>query len=108
MERRMPDPHQIYGLTAAVLFAISAYGLFLCRHFVKKIIAAKILGAAVFLLLVSLAKRDAEAFADPVPHAMVITGIVVAVSMGAFALALARRIHRLSGRCSFAREEDEA
>jgi len=37
---------------------------------------------------------------DPVPHALVLTGIVVAVSISAFALALARQIHAESGRTS--------
>ena len=34
---------------------------------------------------------------DPVPHAMVLTGIVVAVSATAFALVLARRIYSVTG-----------
>ena len=100
----MIESYQIYSLTAGLLFSLALGGVFLCRHFFKKIIAAKILGASVFLLLVSVAKRDAEAFADPVPHAMVITGIVVAVSAAAFALALARRIQRETGRSSFDHE----
>lgn len=91
----------IYSMVAAVLFALGMAGVFLCRHFFKKIIAAKIVGAAVFLLLVSIASRDAELFADPVPHAMVITGIVVALSTSAFALALARRIRRETGKSGF-------
>ena len=103
----MPEVYQIYLLTAAVLFAIAVFGLFVCRHFVKKIIAAQILGSSVFLSLISLAERDADAFPDPVPHAMVITGIVVSVSMGALALALDRRIHRDSGQCSFTPEKED-
>ena len=97
----MIESSQIYLFTAGLLFSMALGGVFLCRHFFKKIIATKILGASVFLLLVSIAKRDAEAFADPVPHAMVITGIVVAVSAAAFALALARRIHRETGKSTF-------
>ncbi len=100
----MIESYQIYTVTAGLLFSLALGGVFLCRHFFKKIIAAKILGASVFLLLVSVAKRDADAFADPVPHAMVITGIVVAVSAAAFALALARRIHRETGLSSFDHE----
>lgn len=98
------ESHQIYALLAGPLFAMGLVGVFLCRHFLKKIIAAKILGGAVFLLLVALASRDAGEFADPVPHAMVITGIVVAVSAAAFALALARRIWRETGKSTFEEE----
>ncbi len=95
------ETHQIYAVTAGLLFCMSLGGLFLCGHFFKKIIATKILGTAVFLLFISLGKRNAMEFADPVPQAMVITGIVVAVSAGAFALALARRIWRETGQSTF-------
>ncbi len=95
------ESHQIYAGTAGILFCLGLAGLFMCGHFLKKIIATKILGTSVFLLLVSLANRNQMEFADPVPHAMVITGIVVAVSASAFALALARRIWKETGRSTF-------
>jgi len=95
------ETYQIYAVTAGLLFCMGLAGLFLCGHFFKKIIAVKILGSATFLLLISLAKRNFIEFADPVPHAMVITGIVVSVSAGAFALGLARRIWRETGQSAF-------
>ncbi len=95
------ETYQIYSLTSAVLFVIGIGGVFMARHFIKKIIATIIMGGGVFLSLVSFAARDALAFADPVPHALVITGIVVAVASAAFALALARRIYQLTGEESF-------
>ncbi|MCH8475763.1 MAG: NADH-quinone oxidoreductase subunit K [Opitutales bacterium] len=94
----------LYLWLAGALFVMALGGVFLCRHFLKKIIAVNILGASVFLLLVSVARRDAGEFADPVPHAMVITGLVVAVSASAFALALARRIWTKAGRVNFEEE----
>ena len=63
------------------------------------------MGGGVFLCFVSFAERDALAFADPIPHALVITGIVVAVSSAAFALALSRRIHQLTGEESFTSDQ---
>ncbi len=95
------ESHLIYSFLAMVVFSIALGGAFICRHFFKKIIAVNILGASVFLLLVSVAQRDAEVYADPVPHAMVITGIVVAVSASALALAIARKVRVLTGRNSF-------
>jgi multicomponent Na+:H+ antiporter subunit C len=50
----------------------------------------------VFLLLVALAGRGGEQ-PDPVPHAMVITGIVVAVSATALALVLMLRVTAETG-----------
>jgi len=95
------ETYQIYSLTSAVLFVIGMGGVFVSRHFIKKIISTIIMGGGVFLVFVSFAQRDAITFADPVPHALVITGIVVAVASAAFALALARRIYQLTGEESF-------
>lgn len=99
------ETYQIYSLTSAVLFVIGIGGVFISRHFIKKIIATMIMGGGVFLSFVSFAQRDALNFADPVPHALVITGIVVAVASAAFALALARRIYQLNGEESFTNEK---
>jgi len=99
------ETYQIYSLTSAVLFVIGMGGVFMARHFIKKIIATIIMGGGVFLCFVSFAERDAITFADPVPHALVITGIVVAVASAAFALALARRIYQLTGEESFTNDK---
>ena len=42
-------------------------------------------------ILVATAYRGPEVAADPIPHALVLTGIVVAVSATALGLALERR-----------------
>ena len=44
---------------------------------------------------------------DPVPQAMVLTGIVVAVAATALALALVRKLHALSGRLELPDDVDE-
>jgi len=51
------------------------------------------MGAGVFMLLIAVAYRGPGLPPDPVPHALVLTGIVVAVSATALALALVRRLH---------------
>lgn len=99
------EPYQLYASTAGLVFCMALTGVFLCRSFFQKIIAINMLGASIFLLLVSIGARDQDGTPDPVPHAMVITGLVVAVSASAFALALARRIHRITGRTSFSDTE---
>lgn len=99
------DSYQIYSITSIILFSIGLGGLFLARHFLKKIIATIIMGGGVFLSLISFAKRDSHNFSDPIPHALVITGIVVAVAGASFALSLARRIYKLTGRDGFQEEK---
>jgi multicomponent Na+:H+ antiporter subunit C len=87
--------HLVFGLAGAALFAIGLYGLVLRRHLLRKIVALNVASNGVFLVLVALAHRTAVP--DPVPHAMVLTGIVVAVSATAFGLALAVRIRESTG-----------
>lgn len=80
----------IYGLAGVLLVCLGLYGLLAARHVLRRILALNVLGLGVFMLLVSLAARAWPV--DPVPHAMVLTGIVVAVSATALALALLRRM----------------
>lgn len=94
----------LFGLTAAGLFGIGLYGLLARRHLLRKVLALNLMSSAVFLLLIALARRDPAGF-DPVPHALVLTGIVIAVSATAFALSLARRLHREDKRGGSDREE---
>jgi multicomponent Na+:H+ antiporter subunit C len=69
-------------------------GLVSGRHPVRKILALNVMGTGIFLFLVAGAARKGLEAPDPVPHAMVLTGIVVAVSATALGLALAGRIHQ--------------
>jgi multicomponent Na+:H+ antiporter subunit C len=45
-------------------------------------------------VLVAVAYRGLEKAPDPIPHALVLTGIVVAVSATALALTLGQRLER--------------
>jgi multicomponent Na+:H+ antiporter subunit C len=81
----------IYALAGVLLFVMGAAGVVLLDHPLRKILAFNLLGSGAFLVLVGLAQRAGGI--DPVPHAMVLTGIVVSVAATALALALARRLH---------------
>ena len=89
--------YDIYALGAIALFAIGLHGIIVCRHLVRKVIALNFAGSGVFMLLVAFARRVPDGL-DPVPQAMVLTGIVVAFAATAFALALVLRVYRESGR----------
>lgn len=99
-------PAVIFSLTAVALFGIGLYGFFAYRHVLRKILALNVMGNAVFLLLITLAARD-PARIDPIPHALVLTGIVIAISATAFALALARRCQRETEIAGLKRQEPE-
>jgi multicomponent Na+:H+ antiporter subunit C len=91
------SPFLLYALVSVALFAIGLYGFLFQPHLLRKVIAFNIMGGAVFLLLIAVAYRNAAPAPDPVPHAMVLTGIVVAVSATALAVALVRRIYMETG-----------
>lgn len=88
----------IYALTGTALFVSGIAGVILQDHLLRKILAFNIMGSGAFLALVGLGQRDGVA--DPVPQAMVLTGIVVSIAATALALALAlaRRLLHLTGR----------
>lgn len=88
----------VYALAAVGLVAIAIWGFIVRADLLRRIIALNVLGAGVFLVFVAIARRAPGEPPDPVPHAMVLTGIVVAVSASAFALVLVRRIYDATGR----------
>ena len=82
----------LYGLTGVALFAFGLRMVFVPMALLRRVLAINIAGAGLFLLLIAVAYRGFEAAPDPVPHALVLTGIVVAFSATALALALGRRL----------------
>lgn len=88
----------LYALVGIGLFCLGFHALIVHDHLLRKILAINVMGSGVFLVLVALARRGGEAPPDPVPHAMVITGIVVAVSATALALGLMLKMKAVTGR----------
>jgi multicomponent Na+:H+ antiporter subunit C len=88
----------LYAVSGCVWFAIGMWGLFAQRHLVRKILAANVAGSGLFLVFIAMARRAPAEAADPVPHALVLTGIVVSVSATALALAIARRLAEVGDR----------
>jgi len=96
----------IYGAAGVALFFLGTYALFAYAHLLRKILAANIMGSGVFMVFIAMAGRTPGA-PDPVPHAMVLTGIVVTVAFTSVALALAVRIARASGRAHLPEREED-
>jgi len=84
----------IYGLTGILLFSFALRVALSRVTFLRRVLAINVAGAGLFLVFIAAAYRGAEQPADPVPHALVLTGIVVAFSATALAIALAKRLHR--------------
>lgn len=87
----------LYTLLGALLVAMALVSVFTARHLIRRLLALNILSSAVFLLLVVTARTSSGI--DPVPHALVLTGIVVSVSTTAVVLALYLRRYRRNPPC---------
>lgn len=87
-------PSVLAGLTGAALVGLGLYGLILHPHPLRKLLAFNLIGSGVFLVFGIVARRGASAGFrfDPIPQAMVITGIVVAFAASAIAVALILRL----------------
>jgi multicomponent Na+:H+ antiporter subunit C len=94
----------LFGLCAAALIGIGLYGLIVNPHPLRKILAFNVVGSGVFMLFGAIARRGAAAGmgGDPVPQALLITGIVVAFSATALAVALLLRLFDATGSVTLA------
>ena len=83
-----------YGLCSAVLVGLGLFGLITHPQPLRKILAFNLIGSGVFLLFGVIARRGAAVGfgGDPVPQALVITGLVVAFAGTALAVALLLRL----------------
>ena len=94
-------------LAAMVLFGIGFTTLLLHKNMIKKIIGFSIMDNAIFLFLaakgyvegrtapiVENGVQSMEAYINPIPAGLVLTGIVVSVSVTAVMLSLTVRLYR--------------
>jgi multicomponent Na+:H+ antiporter subunit C len=89
----------LFGLCAAALVGVGLYGLIVNPQPLRKILGFNVIGSGVFLLFGTIARRGASVGmgGDPVPQALLITGIVVAFSATALAVALLLRLFDAGG-----------
>ena len=94
-------------MVAMILFGIGFTTLLLDKNMIKKIIGFSIMDCAIFLFLaakgyiegrrapiVENGVQAMEAYINPIPAGLVLTGIVVSVSVTAVMLALTVRLYR--------------
>ncbi len=94
-------------IAAVILFGVGFTTLLLHKNMIKKIIGLNIMDTAVYLFLAAMGYvdgrdapivtngvLDAEAYINPIPSGLVLTGIVVSVSVTALMLSLTIRLYR--------------
>ena len=92
---------------AMILFGIGFANLLLQKNLIKKIIGLNIMDTAVYLFLaekgyisgrvapiVGNGVQEVEAYINPIPSGLVLTGIVVSVSVTALMLSLTVRLYK--------------
>jgi len=84
------------------MVGLGLFGLITKPQVLRKILAFNVLGTGVFLLFGVIARRGAAAglHSDPVPQALVITGIVVAFSATTMAVVLLLRLYAETGEAT--------
>ena len=100
---------QLQYVLASVLLLLGVYGVLVKTNLVRKLMAMNVMQVGVIVFFVSLAVRAGGtppieiehpsagieiAYANPLPHALMLTAIVVSVSTTGVALAMLIRIHR--------------
>lgn len=101
------NPEVLYVMAGAAIFFVGLTGTLARSHLFWKVLGVNFMGSGVFLLLLAGAPRLAGHGADPVPQAMVLTGIVVAAAATALALGMALRVAVRSGRPWLTEDETE-
>ena len=99
--------HNYEEMAAMILFGIGFTTLLLHKNMIKKIIGFSMMDSAIYLFLAAkgyIESRTApivvdgvqamEAYINPIPAGLVLTGIVVSVSVTALMLALTVRLYR--------------
>ncbi|WP_424811896.1 NADH-quinone oxidoreductase subunit K [Roseococcus sp. YIM B11640] len=91
---------QIFSLVAAALIGIGLYGVFVQAEPFRRILAFNLLGGGVFLTFGVIARRGEGAGfpGDPVPQALVITGLVVALAATTLAVSILVRLAAARGK----------
>lgn len=99
-----------YYLVAIILFIVGFHTMLTHANLIKKIIAMNIMDTSIFLLfvsigyikeaappIISLSPAGETVYVNPLPSALILTGIIVAVSVTAYALSLVIKIYRHYG-----------
>lgn len=110
----MSDVLHFFNYWAVIaLMMIGYYGVIVRGNMIKKVMSLGLFQTSVFILFISAGKveggatpvlrKGVELYANPLPHVLILTAIVVGVATTAVGLALAVRINEAFGTV----EDDE-
>jgi len=96
----------LYALCGLAIAGIGLWGVIVRRHLVVRLVAFNVLGAGIFLVFGGIASRRPDLGPDPVPVAMVLTGLVISLAATAVGAALIVRHAALTGRATLPEETE--
>lgn len=95
------------------LFFVGVFGLLTSRHILKIFMSIAIMETSLFLLFIGLMHKQSllapilsdtskgfENMNDPIPHAMILTAIVIAMAVLALGVSFAIEYYKLTGKTS--------
>ncbi|MCI8630900.1 MAG: cation:proton antiporter subunit C [Firmicutes bacterium] len=105
----------IYALVL-ILFFLGMFGMIVCKNYLKKLMSMNIMQVSIIFFFLCFAQKeggmipvldgitnDPSAYINPLPHALMLTAIVVSLGTTGVALALLMRLKDKYGTV----EEDE-
>jgi multicomponent Na+:H+ antiporter subunit C len=101
-------PETLYGTCAALLAGLGFYGFVAQRQLLRRLIAFNVVGSGIFLILGAAGARLPGDAPDPVPQALIITGIVVAFATTALGVGMVLAYASATGRGGLPEDEDGA
>ncbi len=101
----------IVTLGSMLLFFVGLFGLLTRKHIIKIFISIAIMETAIFLLFIGLTFKtdfiapildnthlDVATMNDPIPHAMILTAIVIGMAVLALGVSFAIEYFKLTGK----------
>ena len=99
----------IYML-ALILMAVGVYGMISCGNYMKKLICMNIMQVAIIFFFLTFGQKDqatlpvlledvfgSDSYISPLPHALMLTAIVVSLGTTGVGLALLMKIKEIYG-----------
>ena len=99
----------IYMLTL-ILMAVGVYGMISCGNYMKKLICVNIMQVAIIFFFLTFGQKDqatlpvlledvfgSDSYINPLPHALMLTAIVVSLGTTGVGLALLMKIKEIYG-----------
>ncbi|WP_051340924.1 NADH-quinone oxidoreductase subunit K [Azospirillum halopraeferens] len=92
------DAAPVFAVAGVLILAIGVFGIFDRPDLLGKIVALNVAASGAFTFMIGSAPVDGEGGPDTVLQALVLTGIVISISVTAYALSLLRRVADETGR----------